>query len=154
MTETVTSKRSGASSSWFQRGALTPFRDMGDILERLWESNRNDQGTQLFAPPLDISETESTLTLRMDLPGVSPHEIEIQVNGNQLTVCGERRAETEERNETFHCIERRFGRFSRSVALPFDVEEDQIEARYQEGVLRINLPKSAEAKTRRIEVKV
>jgi HSP20 family protein len=100
-----------------------------------------------------MSETEKTISLRLDLPGVAPKEIDIQVSGNQLTVSGERKEEKEEKGETFHRVERRAGRFSRSIMLPCNVQDDKVEAKYQDGVLQITLPKTAEATARHIEVK-
>jgi HSP20 family protein len=84
---------------------------------------------------------------------VSPKEIDVQVSGNQLIVSGERKEEQEEKGETFHRVERRTGRFSRSILLPCDVQDDGVDAKYQEGVLKITLPKTSEATTRHIEIK-
>jgi HSP20 family protein len=143
----------GTLTPWFRRGPLSAFRDIEDTLERLWRDEGDGWGSQMIAPPLDMSETEDTISLRMDLPGVAPNEIDVQVSGNQLTVSGERKEEQEENGKTFHRIERRYGRFSRAVILPCEVQDDKVEAKYQDGVLQINLPKTAEATARRIEVK-
>jgi HSP20 family protein len=107
----------------------------------------------MLAPPLDMIETEKTISLKLDLPGVSPKEIDVQVSGNQLIVSGERKEEREEKGETFHRVERRTGRFSRSILLPCDVQDDKVDAKYQDGVLKITLPKTSEATTRHIEIK-
>jgi HSP20 family protein len=89
----------------------------------------------------------------MDLPGIDSKEIDVQVSGNQLTIAGERKEEKVTKNELAHRIERRVGCFSRSFTLPCAVQEDKIEANYQNGVLQITLPKTEEAKSRRIPVK-
>ncbi|MGI9327637.1 MAG: Hsp20/alpha crystallin family protein, partial [Pseudomonadales bacterium] len=80
-------------------------------------------------------------------------EIEIQLNGNVLTVSGERKEEQEEKGKTYHCVERRIGTFSRSMTLPCPVEEDEVAAAFKDGVLTITLPKTDEAKTRKIKIK-
>jgi HSP20 family protein len=107
----------------------------------------------MLSPPLDMSETDTAVRIRMDLPGVAPNEIDIQVSGNQLTVTGERKEESEEKGATFHRIERRTGQFSRSITLPCTVDEGKIDAMYQDGVLCISLPKSEESRPRHIKVK-
>lgn len=143
----------GTLTPWFRRGPFSAFRDMEDTLERLWRYEGDVWGSQMIAPPLDMSETEDMISLRIDLPGVASNEIDVQVSGNQVTVSGERKEEKEENGKTFHRVERSCGRFSRSIILPCEVQDDKVEARYQDGVLRINLPKTAEATARRIEVK-
>ena len=107
----------------------------------------------MLAAPMDLSETDGALQIRLDLPGVDPKDIDIQVSGNQLTIAGERNEKQEEKRETFHRIERRAGRFSRSVTLPCAVDEETIDANYHDGVLKISVPKSEDCKARRIEVK-
>jgi HSP20 family protein len=107
----------------------------------------------MLAPPLDMIETEKTISLKLDQPGVSPKEIDVQVSGNQLTVSGERKEDRQEKGETFHRVERSIGRFARTILLPCDVQDDQVDAKYQDGVLKIILPKTSDATTRHIEIK-
>jgi HSP20 family protein len=129
------------------------FRDMEDLMERFLDEDGDGWNSRMLAPPLDMIETEKTISLKLDLPGVSPKEIDVQVSGNQLIVSGERKEEREEKGETFHRVERRTGRFSRSILLPCDVQDDKVDAKYQDGVLKITLPKTSEATTRHIEIK-
>jgi HSP20 family protein len=129
------------------------FRDMEDLMERFLDEDGDGWNSRMLAPPLDMIETEKTISLKLDLPGVSPKEIDVQVSGNQLIVSGERKEEREEKGETFHRVERRTGRFSRSILLPCDVQDDGVDAKYQDGVLKITLPKTSEATTRHIEIK-
>lgn len=138
---------------WFRRGTMTTLHDLEDMFERFWSEGGDGWGTQLLAPAVDMIETDKSIDLRMDLPGVNAKEIDIQVNGNQLTVSGERKVEKEENGKTYHRMERCVGRFSRSMTLPCNVQDDKVDAKYQDGVLRINLPKSPEATTRHISVK-
>jgi HSP20 family protein len=104
-------------------------------------------------PAADVSETDKTIEVKMDLPGINANDIDVQVNGNLLTVSGERKEEKEEKGKTYHRIERRNGRFSRSTTLPAAVKEDKVDAQYHDGVLTITMDKAEEAKSRRIKVK-
>jgi HSP20 family protein len=102
---------------------------------------------------LDVSETDGQVEIRLDLPGVEAKEIDIQLNENLLTISGERKEEKEEKNKTYHRVERRYGSFSRSISLPCPVKQEAIDAQYRDGVLTIKLPKSEEARARKIKVK-
>lgn len=135
------------------RSQFPGMQQLEELIENFWDEVGDGWGTQLLAPPLDMSETDKDVCLRLDVPGVKPKEIDVQVNGNQLTISGERKEEKEEKGETFHRIERRAGRFSRCVTLPCAVQEDKIDAQYKDGVLSITMPKTAESKTRHIEIK-
>jgi HSP20 family protein len=106
------------------------------------------------APLMDVAETDGVVEVRLDVPGVEPKEIDIQLNGNVLTVSGRRKEEKEEKEKAYHRTERRFGSFSRSITLPCPVKEEAIEAKYHEGVLTITMPKTEEAKGKKIAVKV
>jgi HSP20 family protein len=102
--------------------------------------------------PLDVSETEDAYVVRTSLPGVSPEDVQITVQGNTLIIRGESKAEEERKGEQWHLRERRFGRFQRSVTLPAQVSADRAEAQYENGVLTLTLPKAEEAKPRQIKI--
>ena len=108
-----------------------------------------------FAPLLDISETDKEITVTAELPGLEPDEIDLTFNQGSLTISGEKHAEQEQEGETYYRIERSYGSFQRTVALPPDVDEDKIKATFKRGVLRVVVPKSRNAnkKSRRITVK-
>ena len=134
----------------------TPFsfrRELDEMFDRLWGGQAGWPGTDELVPTMDVSETEAAFRAQIDLPGVAAENIEIQVNGNLLTVTGTRFDEQEEQGRTFHRMERSSGRFSRSLALPCDVQEDQVSAQFDGGVLTIELPKAEEAKPRKIRIK-
>jgi HSP20 family protein len=136
-----------------QQRTVSPLQEMESWIERFWGDDGKGWGTPMLSPPLDLSETADAVNLRLDLPGVEAGEIDIQVNSRQLTITGERKNEQEEKGQTFHRVERSLGRFSRSVMLPCEVQDDKVEARYQDGVLQIRLPKSPASKSRHIKVK-
>jgi HSP20 family protein len=100
-----------------------------------------------------MSETPNTIEVRMDLPGIKPEEIDIQLANGVLTVSGERKEEKEEKDKTFHRLERHYGSFSRSVTVPSALADDKVDAQYHDGVLTVTLQKTEEAKAKKIKVK-
>ena len=109
-------------------------------------------GASAWLPPVDIAEAEDGLTLTFDLPGLKEDEIQVELDDNVLTVSGERIRANEVKQDDFYRYERRFGTFSRSVALPAGVKDDEIEASYENGVLEIRVPKPEQYKPKRIQV--
>lgn len=104
-------------------------------------------------PALDVVEGDQEVTVRAELPGVKPEDIDVQVTGDVLTIAGEKRQGSEESHENWYRAERRFGQFRRSVRLPSSVDAGRVSAEYEQGVLVVHLPRSAAARSRRIEVR-
>jgi HSP20 family protein len=104
-------------------------------------------------PQLDVAETEHEITVRAELPGIKPEDVNIEVTGDVLRLSGEKSEQHEEKSGTFRYTERQFGSFSRAVQLPTAVDANQVDATYKDGVLCIRLPKHPEAKPRRIQVR-
>ncbi len=102
--------------------------------------------------PVDVRETDESLEISADLPGVKPEDVEITVSDNTLTVKGEYKTEEEREEGQMHIQERHYGSFQRSVSLPIAVDTDAAEAKFEDGVLKITLPKTEEAKPKRISV--
>lgn len=134
-----------------------PFTALREEMNELRAQLTGDGDEGWFAgamtPALDLSETDNAIDVRMDLPGISAKDIDIQVNGNLLTISGERKEEKEEKGKTFHRVERHYGNFSRSVTLPCMINESEVAAEYKDGVLTIKLPKTEESKVHKIKVK-
>ena len=107
-----------------------------------------------FAPPVDIYEDDQKLVLKLEVPGVKEDELDIQVEGRTLTVRGERKFSSEEKQENFHRVEHRYGTFARSFTLPNTVDAESVKATYDAGVLEVSLAKKAEAKPRQIKIGV
>lgn len=150
-TETKTQKPRSLVTQFRQHPLATLREEVDDLMSHLvgedgWFSGR-------LVPLLDLSETDTAIQVTMDLPGVDPEEIDIHVSGNALNVRGECKAEKEEKGRRFLRVERSRGSFARTVTLPCTVVEDEVAAEYTDGVLTITLPKSEEAKSRRIPVK-
>ena len=104
--------------------------------------------------PVDVEETPEAYVFRADLPGVDPKQVKITVNGDTLTLRGERKREEQKTNGHLHRFERSYGTFERAFTLGMPVRADQVHAAYKNGVLEIRVPKAEEAKSREIEVQV
>ena len=137
-----------------------PFRELATLQERM---NRlfTDQFGQVadenvaaaaFMPPVDVYEDENTLQLKLEVPGVEEKDIDIRIENNMLTVRGERKFEKEEKEQNFHRIERRYGTFYRSFALPSTVDTENVQASYNAGILKLELSKKPEAQPKQIKV--
>ncbi len=141
--------------------AITPYRPSTDLFSPIFEDLFRPMAGWggrmsglLRAPDADVVETENEIRVMMELPGMRPEDINLDLENNVLTISGEKQEEREEGDEknTWHLSERRYGRFSRSFVLPRDVEQEQIQARFEGGVLRVTIPKGERARRRRIEI--
>lgn len=141
---------------------LTRYRPINGLfslpreIDRMMEDTlgpwgRGENLRQWF-PVTDISETPESLTLRLEVPGLTRDQIKISVENNTLSVRGEKVQETSSEDESFHRTERSFGAFERSFALPPYADTDQVKASLSDGVLAISLPRREEAKAREISI--
>lgn len=133
-----------------------PFRELAALQSEMsrWINGLEGPGrvTQSWVPALDVWENETEVVYAFDLPGIPEDAISIEVQDETLSVSAER-VKTEEASENgFYRFERRFGSFARGVGLPQGVDQEQISARYENGVLEIRVPKPVEAKPRKIEL--
>jgi HSP20 family protein len=106
-----------------------------------------------WAPAIEVFEKEDKFTVKAELPGMKEEDIDVLVVGDTLTIKGERKAETEVKEEDYYCCERSYGSFSRSIALPSSVDAKKIDASYEDGVLEVSLPKAPEVKAKKVAVK-
>lgn len=127
-------------------------RLFGDFLSdaRPWYAPRDLWGAEKgeFTPNIDVSETDKAVEVTADLPGIDEKDVEITLSNGVLTIKGERKTEKEEKDEetSFHKVERSYGLYQRSIAVPAEVDENKVKADYTKGVLTITLPKIAKAK--------
>jgi HSP20 family protein len=140
-----------------------PFREFStlqDRMNRLFRESFSEGGreealtTARFAPPVDVYEDEHNVTLKIEVPGIDEKDIDVRLENNTLSVQGERKVEKEEKEENFRRVERQYGSFTRTFSLPTTVDADKVSANYEKGVLKITLPKKAEAKPKQIKVNV
>jgi HSP20 family protein len=130
-----------------------PFREMTQLqnrFDRLFDAVGGRQESWL--PAVDVFDTQDAVVLKAELAGMNPDDIQIEVEDNVLTIKGERKFEEKVDEERYYRVERRFGSFQRSLALPQGVKADQIEAAYDEGILTVTVPKAEQEKPKRIEV--
>jgi len=97
----------------------------------------------ILKPDVDIAETDKKYTITAEIPGVEKKDISIEISDSTLVIKGEKKHEKEEKDKNYHVIERSYGAFQRILSLPEDVDEEKIEAKFENGVLKINLPKQA-----------
>jgi len=130
-----------------------PFAEMTRLQDQLFRFNTPTQSEFAFRPTVDIFEDEASIQLKADLAGVKPEDVHIEVENNVLTVRGERKMEHEEKKKGYHRVERAYGSFSRSFALPDTVDSEKIDAAFDKGVLNLTLPKRPAAQKKQIKVK-
>jgi HSP20 family protein len=139
----------------------SPFREMVDMQRRLdrifdqmgqgeSESDWTEAGNWLA---LDVHESGDAYTVETDLPGVNPEDINVSLQDNVLTISAESKRETKHEGDNNLISERRYGSFHRTLRLPNTVDADRVEANFENGVLRLTMPKSEAAKPRQIQVK-
>ena len=117
-----------------------------------WLGESNGTGNTNWVPLADIYENDNDLIAKVELPGVDPKMVDVRVENNVLTIRGERPFDQKVAQENYHRLERSFGTFSRSFALPMTIDADKIHAEYRDGILNLTLPKSERAKPKRIQI--
>jgi HSP20 family protein len=138
---------------------LREFSTLQDRMNRLFrETQGNGQDESLtsssFAPAVDVYEDEHNVALKIEVPGIDEKDIDVRIENSTLTVHGERKIEKEEKEENYRRVERQYGSFTRTFNLPPTVDAEKVQADYDKGVLKITLPKKAEAKPKQIKVNV
>jgi HSP20 family protein len=138
-----------------------PFRELRslqDEVNRVFSSSFNRSGEtglghSAWNPSVDIFENKDQIILEAELPGLAPDDVNISIENNVLTIHGERKFEKKDEGDNFHRVERSYGSFTRSFTLPPTVSSENVEANFDNGILRLELAKREEAKPRRIEIK-
>ena len=127
---------------WRPNLDLLPWRSF-------WMPSDGERG---WTPALDIFEKNDRFIVKAELPGMKEDDIDVSVVGDTLTIKGEKKSEEEINEEDFYHLERTYGSFMRSISLPSNVNADKIEAKYEDGVLEVDLPKIAEVKPKKVKV--
>ena len=140
-------------------GALLPFYrpwslvdGMDTLSSEMWDSWRPFILDSSLVPRTDIYEEKDQLVMKTELPGIDKKDLDITLEGDRLTVKAEKKEEVKE-EATHHTRERYYGRYFRSVALPYPIKEDEVSATFDNGVLELRLPKAEEVKAKKIEIK-
>lgn len=152
MNKTVT-KRQPTGLSRSPLGSILS-RGIFDELFDQYLGDTNGGLSQMMNVSMDVAETDQAFEVKVDLPGLSADDVDIQIDNNTLTIRGQRSEESEEKDEEkqFHRIERYRGSFARSVVLPNSINDDETAAEFKDGVLKIVIPKSEEAKPKKINI--
>ena len=141
---------------------VEPLRDVSDIrseMNRLFDgffgrSSPVPTLERVWSPAVDMYETKDELAVKMELPGVSEKDIHLSITGDMLTLKGERRLEQPSKQEDYYRMERWYGRFERTLPLPFPVQSDKVKATFRDGVLTVSLPKAEQIRAREIKIDV
>jgi HSP20 family protein len=133
---------------------VNPFDVFNQAFNQFLRSGEPEaqESTRTWAPAVDIFETTEAYVVKAELPGIPKEDVHITVENNVLTLKGERRFEKDETKENYHRIERTYGAFARSFTLPTRVDHEDVQAKFDNGVLTITVPKAAEAKPKKIEI--
>ena len=129
--------------------------DMNRLFNTFFDTPTAGNGpVRRWIPAMDLVETEDHFVLKADLPGLTEEDVHIDVEGDVLTVSGERKAEHEDKREGYVRVERSYGSFRRSLTLPEGVDADAVRASFDRGVLEISIPKPEQRKPRRVAIQV
>ena len=148
--------------SWMvKRDPFTELRSIQNEFNRVFGGGLprvfgNEEGVLSgnWIPSVDIAEDENAIKLEADLPGLKPGDFSLSIENYRLTLTGERKFEDETKRDNYHRVERSYGSFTRTFSLPNTVNVDEVKAEFNDGVLRITLPKREEVKARQINVAV
>jgi HSP20 family protein len=141
--------------------ALTPWtglstvrKEMDRLLDQFWEGDLPQlPAFGAWAPALDVSETKDAVTVRAEIPGMEARDVELTLQDQILTLRGEKKQETEEKDEHFYRSERTYGAFARAIRLPAPVDASKVAATFKNGLLTVTLPKAPAAKGSTIPIK-
>ena len=136
------------------RGMETLRQEMERVFDRFFEPRWDEfEAVGAWAPKLDFSETKDAYLVKAEVPGVEQKDISVSIQDQMLTVKGEKHKEKEEKDEKYHRVERSWGAFARTIALPAGVDTGKVDATFKDGVLSVKLPKTPAAKGTTIPVK-
>jgi HSP20 family protein len=138
-----------------------PFEDFSTDMERVFDSvlgrtvgtMLRNGSTEKYLPTLDLAETAEGFEIDVDLPGVKPEDVKLELHDGQLIIAGKREHTNDRKDKNLHYVERSSGSFVRTVVLPSEVDSDKIDAHYENGMLHIKLPKSAKSQPKKIEIR-
>jgi HSP20 family protein len=127
-------------------------RGMDSLMQEFFGPENGTEMVAGFTPRVNVAETENEYDITVDLPGMKSEELDVELKHGELWITGERKQADEEKGETYHRVERRYGRFQRVIPLAAPTDESAITASYKDGVLHVNVPKTEEARPKRIQI--
>jgi len=144
-------KRSDKAADRFP--ALTLRDEVNRLFEDFFSGSMTPFAKGEWLPSIDVSETDSQVSVKVEVPGMDPKDIDISLMGDTLTIKGEKKEETREKKENYTRMECRYGAFQRVLTLPTPVDQSKVNATYKNGVLKITMDKKEESRSRTIQVK-
>lgn len=136
-------------------GVTALRKEMDRIFDRIWEPEFPTPAVfGEWTPAIDVLEAKDELIVKVEVPGIEPKEITVNLADQLLTIVGEKKYEKEEKDEKFYRMERSMGAFSRSVRLPTPVDPTKVTASFKHGLLTVTLPKTKEVKGTSIPIKI
>lgn len=153
----MTRREPGTPRRWFERGPMGSLRDeMDELFASFFGTPAVADASEMTIPSIDMAETNDAIEVTTDLPGIKAEDVDIEIRNDYLTISGQTSEEKETKEDDgrkYHRVERRAGSFSRSVRLPCEVQQDNIDAQLRDGVLTVRMPKADQAKAKKIPVK-
>ncbi|PSP18784.1 MAG: molecular chaperone [Cyanobacteria bacterium QS_8_64_29] len=139
-----------------------PFRELDSVqqeMNRMFDDlvrtgDGGESGNLTFAPSAELDETEDAIHLKLEVPGMDPNDLDVQVSDEAISISGERRSEFQHQEGSGRRSEFRYGRFQRVIPLNARIQNDKVQASYQNGILHLNLPKAEEDKNKVVKVNV
>lgn len=141
----------------FRNNTVDPFKEL--LKEEFFSPffpamEKAFRGSSQFFPALDVSDDKDQYTIKVDLPGIKKEDVHVSYEDGLLTIEGERKEETDEKEKNYHRVERTYGRFVRSFNLGTGADPNKIQAQYKDGVLEVTVAKSEKSKPKAIDIKV
>ena len=128
-------------------------RTFSSILDEFFNDVVTSDTGRMYVPNMDVSETESHYHVEVALPGIKKDDINIDLQDRRLTISGERKEETENKDTKHHVRETRYGQFERSIMLPNNINQDKVDARFEDGILKVDVEKKEKQVNKQIKVK-
>ena len=141
---------------WRSFGEISRFRrEMDDLFNRIFgETSLSKIGLGKWQPLVDISETDTDIIIKAELPGIDAKDVDVSITGDRLTIKGEKQQEKEEKEENRYRSERYYGTYERVINLPASIVENKTEATFDKGILTITLPKVEKIKKKKVKIRV
>jgi HSP20 family protein len=127
-------------------------RDMNRLFDRLTSTASNGETARAFVPPAELKEDDEAVHLRLEIPGMTPEDLDIQVTAEAVSITGERKEETKTEEKGVTRTEFRYGQFQRIIPLPTRVQNTNVQADYKDGILKLVLPKAEEEKNKVVKI--
>ncbi|MFI4876375.1 MAG: Hsp20/alpha crystallin family protein [Blastopirellula sp. JB062] len=141
-----------ALTAYHPRNFADLRREMDGLFGALLNSDAQS-AVAAWMPSLNVAETEAAYEVSVEIPGIAPEDVHVELKEGLLTISGERRQDQETEDKKYHRVEHVYGKFERSLRLTSPVDEDNVSAEYDQGILNVTIPKAEKARPRKIEVK-